>query len=592
MHNPLPSKTLFGFAALVAAGLANAASLTWDSSGANPANPVDGGGTWDTSAALWSNGGSDTSWNNAANNTAVFGNANGAAGTVDLASAVTVGGITFNAPVSGNYVLSGTTLTLAGATPTITTNVDATINAGIGGSAGLTKSGAGTLVLGGTNTYTGGTVISAGTLSFSSNSATGAGGLPTGNITLMDGATLQYTAAGSGGFNRGYVLGTGTTTISSTSSTGGLNASGNVNFTGSGARSLVLSNVSGNAMTFGGSISDGTGGTTSVIKNGAGDLNLNGTANTYTGSTIVNAGKIFANGNDRISTAGTVFLNAGAEIRLNGDQTIANLQNGSGGGGTLTRAFAGTSIATIQSGSFGGKIDDLVAGARVISVVKSTSGVLRLSGSSNNYSGGTTISAGTLLVNNPSGNGLGVGAVTVTSSTLGGNGYAALGGTNSINVGGGGVIAAGDSNVADGIGTLTFSGSATTGSILNMQAGSSFTFDLAAGNANDTVRFYNYTGASDFLRDAGGVTLNFNGAQDGTYDLFTFYSNAGTTLTSAGFTELASNFTLGSGLTNYTAAWDYSTTGVISLTLTAVPEPATAGLALASLALCLRRRRE
>jgi len=87
------------------------------------------------------------------------------------------------------------------------------------------------------------------------------------------------------------------------------------------------------------------------------------------------------------------------------------------------------------------------------------------------------------------------------------------------------------------------------------------------------------------------VTLNFNGAQDGTYDLFTFYSNAGTTLTSAGFTELTSNFTLGSGLSGYTAAWDYSTTGVISLTLTTVPEPASAGLVLAGLALCLRRRR-
>jgi hypothetical protein len=124
-----------------------------------------------------------------------------------------------------------------------------------------------------------------------------------------------------------------------------------------------------------------------------------------------------------------------------------------------------------------------------------------------------------------------------------------------------------------------------------MQADSSFTFDLAAGNANDTIRFYGYAGSSDFLRDGGGITLNFNGAQEGTYDLFRFYSNAGTTLTTAGFDELTSNFVLGSGLSGYTPTWDYSQTGVISLTLTAVPEPAAIGLTLIGLAGCLVRRR-
>lgn len=591
MQNPLRLRNLMCLAAVAASGMAQGATLTWDSSGANPANPVDGAGTWDTATALWSNGLSDLVWNNAANDTAVFGNANGAAGTITLGTGITVGGLIFNAPGSGNYTLSGTTITLAGSTPTITTNVNATINSGIGGSAGLTKSGTGTLVLGGTNTYSGGTVINAGTLSFSSNSATGAGGLPNGSITLMNGATLQYTG-GSGGFNRGYVLDAGTTTIASTStvSNSGLNSSGGVSFTGSGDRTLVLSSVTGNAITFGGSIGDGLGGATSVVKSGAGDLNLNGTSNTYSGSTVVNAGKIFTNGNNRISTVSTVYINTGAEIRLNGDQIIANLQNGAGGGGQLTRAFAGTSIATIQSGSFSGRITDL-ASDRNIGVTKTTNGVLRLSGTNNSYTAGTTISAGTLLVNNPSGNGLGVGAVTVTSSTLGGSGFIGLTGANSISVGTAGVISAGDSAVSGGVGTLTLNGGSTTGAILNMQADSSFTFDLAAGNANDTIRFYNYTGASDFLRDGGGITLNFNGAQEGTYDLFLFYSNAGTTLTSAGFTELTSNFSLGSGLSGYNAAWDYSQTGVVSLTLTAVPEPGAMGLAIAGLAVCLVRRR-
>lgn len=590
MHNPLPSKNLICFLSLAAIGLTHAATLTWDSSGANPANPTDGSGTWSTGSALWSNGVTDSVWSNAGNDIAVFGNANGAAGTVTLGSAVTAGGITFNAAGSGNYLITSGTITLAGTTPTITTNVNATISSGLTGSAGLTKAGAGTLTLSGVNSYSGGTFINAGTLSFSDPTAANAGSLPGGSITILNGATLQYTGASTGGFNRGFVLGSGTTTIAGTASSGGLNAGGGFSFTGSGARTLVLDNVSGNAMTFAGSLGDGTGGATSLVKNGSGSVNLNGTANTYTGNTTINGGSVLTNGVNRISTSGTVFLSAGAQLRIGGDQTFANLQDGTGGGGTLNRNGVGTSIATIQSGSFSGRINDSAAD-RIIAVNKSTAGVLRLSGTVNTYTGGTTISAGTLLINNASGNALGLGAVSVTSSTLGGNGFAALGSANSISVGSGGVIAAGDVNVASGIGTLTFSGSATTGSILNMQAGSSFTFDLAAGDANDTVRFYNYAGASDFLRDGGGVTLNFAGAQAGTYDLFTFYSNAGTTLTSAGFTEATSNFVLGSGLTGYTTTWDYSSTGVISLTLTAVPEPTVLGLALGGLALCLRRRR-
>src|SRR5689334_4784565 len=72
------------------------ATLTWDSSGANAAAPVDGSGNWDITSLLWSNGASDVAWNNAGLDTAVFGN-NGTAGTVALTAPITVAGITFNA---------------------------------------------------------------------------------------------------------------------------------------------------------------------------------------------------------------------------------------------------------------------------------------------------------------------------------------------------------------------------------------------------------------------------------------------------------------------------------------------------------------
>jgi fibronectin-binding autotransporter adhesin len=575
-------------ATLAATGLTYAADLTWDSSGSNPADPVDGSGTWDTSAALWSNGVSDAVWNNAGNDVAVFGNANGAAGTVTLGTAITTGGLVFNPATSGTYIISGEALTLVGTTPVITTNADAEISSVIAGSAGFVKTGSGKLTLAGANTYGGGVTIAEGTISFSSGA-----NLPSGTSITFDGGTLQYTASsGYLGLNRGLVLtASGGTLDISTSGSGYINYSGPISYSGSGSRTLVISANSTSSQTSGlvSVLADGSGGPTSLIKNGSSSFNVSG-ANTYTGSTTVNAGILFLNGANRISSSEIVSINSGASIRMSGDQTFINLQDGSAGGGALTQAYNGSSVATIQSGSFSGRIHDLTS-SRNVSLNKTTSGTLRLSGDNNSYTLGTTISEGTLLINNASGNALGTGSVTVTSATLGGNGFAALGGANSISVGTNGVITAGDSAIAGGIGTLTLNGGSTTGSILDMGAGSSFSFDLAAGDLNDTVRFYNYTGASDFLRDGGGVTLNFAGAQAGSYDLFRFYSDAGTTLTTAGFTELTSNFVLGSGLTGYTATWDYGTTGLITLNLVAIPEPTALGLALLGLAATVVRRR-
>ena len=577
MHFPTSCRTYAcGLLALAAlSSTLRADSLTWDSSGLNPNAPVDGAGAWDTSTALWSNGSVDSIWNNAGNNTAVFGSNNGAAGTVTVGT-ITAGGLIFNAATSGSYLLSGGTLTLGGSTPTITTNANAEIASVIAGTTGLTKEGSGVLTLSGTNTFTGGLKLNAGTVGFSA-----AANLSSGAITLNGGA-LRYTATtGYLGLSRTWVLTTaGATFDSATTGTGYVNYSGSMTYSGSGARTITLmgSSTSSQNSSLAMIIADGAGGVTSLVKNGSASWSLSG-ANTYTGSTTVNQGILFTSGEDRIPVASTVYIAASGSIRIGGNnQTFGNLQDGAGGGGMISRAYSsGTSTATIQSGRFSGRIYNS-NGSGFTAVAKTTGGVLRLSGTTNDYTGGTTISGGTLLINNASGTGLGVGNVTVTNATLGGNGYSALTGTASHTVGSGGVIAAGDSETSGGIGTLTLNGSGTTGAILDMQAGSSFTFDLGAANANDTVRFYGYSGASDFLRDSGGIVLNFSGALAGTYDLFRFYSNAGTTLTDAGFTQATSNFTLGSGLTGYNATWDYSTLGVVSLTLTAVPEPSAAAL--------------
>src|SRR3954447_12427866 len=135
--------------------LARAATLTYDANATPPAN--DGTGVWDTTTANWFDGTNDVVWPNTTNDIAIFGAGSGAAGTVTVgASGVTANSITFNAPGSGNYTLSGGTITLGGTTPTVTSNVGTgasspAINSVIAGSAGLIKAGPGTLLLGTAN---------------------------------------------------------------------------------------------------------------------------------------------------------------------------------------------------------------------------------------------------------------------------------------------------------------------------------------------------------------------------------------------------------------------------------------------------------
>ena len=102
-----------------------AANLTWDASGTTPSHATDGAGSWDTTNVNWSNGTTDAAWNTAGGNTAVFGNANGAAGNVvidDASGGVTATGLIFNAPGSGAYTISASgtdVLTLSGTNPSL-----------------------------------------------------------------------------------------------------------------------------------------------------------------------------------------------------------------------------------------------------------------------------------------------------------------------------------------------------------------------------------------------------------------------------------------------------------------------------------------
>jgi fibronectin-binding autotransporter adhesin len=239
----------------------------------------------------------------------------------------------------------------------------------IAGPGSLGKTGAGTLVLGAANSYTGGTALNAGALVLGNAAALGAGAL-----TMAAGTTLQFTPSGLAIANP--IALAGDPTIDT------------------GANNETLSGV--------------ISGSGSLIKAGTGTLTLTG-AETYSGATTIDAGTLAlgpggaltASSGVALAAAGTVF-----DISGGGNQTIADLSGVAGSGVALgaNTLILGTANSTIFAGVISG------SGG----LVKQGSGTLTLSGV-DTYTGGTALSAGTLAVGNNAA--LGAGTLTMAAGT-------------------------------------------------------------------------------------------------------------------------------------------------------------------------------
>lgn len=241
----------------------------------------------------------------------------------------------------------------------------------------------------------------------------------------------------------------------------------------------------------------------------------------------------------------------------------------------------------------------------------------------NTYTGGTTISAGTLEVNNTTGSGSGSGAVTAsTGGTLSGSG--SIAGTTVISSGA--VLAPGVGTTATSNQTLTFTAAGTAVDVQNggqiqlsitssSQIDASFEFSTTAltylnthGGVAGTpyTTIWNKSGDYDSIRltngtfnlgvtGSGTVTVLNNSASLTAGSIFKLldWSTVGTTDSLAGtggFTLADLNLlgvSLGSGLTWDTSA--FTTYGVIVV----VPEPSRILFLLLGLSgLLLRRRRK
>jgi autotransporter-associated beta strand protein len=242
-----------------------------------------------------------------------------------------------------------------------------------------------------------GTNGNTGTLTFADMS-----GLNTGVIVLESASTYSGAvvidsgvAVGEGGGNmlpggaytvNGTLYSLGPQTISSLTGSGRV-----VGLYGGGPLSV---NQASGTSTFSGTLDDDGLNPLSLVKNGAGTLNLSGT-NTFTGGTTLNAGTLGALNSSALGTGG-VTLNGGTLVYGN----TVNIANAITLAGDAALEVDGTDSAT-QSGV----IDD---NGSAHTLQKLGSGTLTLSGA-NTYSGTTQLTAGTLEIGN---------AAALGSSTL------------------------------------------------------------------------------------------------------------------------------------------------------------------------------
>ena len=385
----------------------------------------------------------------------------------------------------------------------------------ISGSGGVVKSGAGTLVLTGANTYGGGTTITTGTLQGDAGSLQG---------SMIDNATLAFAQVTDGTF-AGVISGTGALVKqgAGTLTLSGANTYG-------GGTTVLAGTLKGNTASLQGAMvddatlvfdqaTDGSfdgvvSGTGQLVKDGAGTLTL-GAANTYSGGTIVNAGNLQG---DTTSLRGAILDNAVVTFAQDSDATFSGAISGSGqlvksGTGTLTLAAGNTyDGGTVVSGgalqgdasSLHGAIADnatLVFAQQADGVFDGTlsgSGQLTKNGSgtlvldeANTFSGATEVTAGKLVVGDDTHADASLaGSVVVDSG-------ATLGGIGSI----GGLDLAGTLTPGNSIGTLHVNGNAV------FRQGSSYQFEVSSDGTGDSLAA---TGAVSIL-GGSAVALANNG---------------------------------------------------------------------------------
>jgi len=482
-------------------------------------------------------------------------------------------------------------------------------------SGGLVSFGAGTISIAGTNSYnTKNQIVDGGKLEVAKFSTTDGSSLGTAgeataaNLTL-DNGTLSY--VGSEATNaRNFTIGVGGGRIEA-NGTGLLKmaSTGTIATSGSGNRSLTLAGANTATNSFSLKVADGTGGVTTVVKNGTGVWNIAGTGSTYTGGTEVRGGTLIAGSGDTSGFGtgeirlynGTTFKASGTTTRvftnsfrtegeINMDwvqaQSAVNLAsdtkitaNGTNSSGSSTVTFNGAIGGT-------GGLTKSGLGSMTLSATNGYTGATSLkqgsllvaSNASIVSSSGTTVDGGILNVNGTAG-----GVTVNTGGSLGGSGT-----VGALTLNSGSLLNPGNSP-----GTLTAAAATVLG-------GSTYNWQITSltGTAGTNWDLLSVSG----LLDMSGVTSSskwnlvvtgdsgftgWTGTNEYSYvfaqatSVAGFSSVAGTDVTSlfnittAGIANLPNSSSTPTGDFKVTVG---SVGGLTTLNLMAVPEPSSASL--------------
>ncbi|EDW7724753.1 fibronectin-binding autotransporter adhesin ShdA [Salmonella enterica] len=295
-----------------------------------------------------------------------------------------------------------------------------TLDNNVTGEGQIVKSGSDELIVTGDNNYSGGTTISGGTLTADHADSLGTGTIANSGVLQVGEGELENTLSGSGSLVK---TGTGELTLSGDNTySGGTTISGGT-LTADHADSLGSGDIdnSGVLQVGEGELKNTLFGSGSLVKTGTGELTLSGD-NSYSGTTTITDGTLIAAsvnalGSGDIDNSGVLKVGEGelkntlfgsgslvktgtGELTLSGDNTYSGGTTISGG--TLiaanVNALGSGDIANsgvLQVGE--GELKNTLSGAG--SLVKTGTGELMLGGD-NSYSGGTTITGGTLIAAN------------------------------------------------------------------------------------------------------------------------------------------------------------------------------------------------
>ncbi len=369
---------------------------------------------------------------------------------------------------------------------------NAQIASTLSGTGGLTKTGAGRLRLTTQNTISGGTTVSGGALEITGNSALGTGTTTVGGGELRAIADITLSDANAGS--------PPTLAISS-------NQTGTFSATAGNTFSLATSDFHFGS---GSTLQTGSAGNTGTVVFAPENLTVTSTIS----GVSVQAGTLAA-GNDQLaritSRAASTTVAAGATLDFQ-DNLPGGGIDALFGSGTVNTGTLSTTSLVVNSGNFAGNI----AGNGAL--VKETSGTLILSGQ-NAFIGGTTVNAGTLVVNGDISFGMGQVAVN-TDARLTGNGI-----TGAITLSGG-TLAPGtmtaqdllweDGDLEYGLGANgTASGLLSVGLFQGLGTTYAFTFINHGWTIGSTYSLINFSGTN--ITDPNVFSFTNGGGFDGDF---------------------------------------------------------------------------